>query len=59
MKRFECDQVSESSTFSSLKRKTDDLHLFYNAESCAMQVLSSTAIKISGFILALILAFLF
>ena len=59
MKRFNCDQASNSDALNSLKKKTDELHLFYNAESCALQVLSSAAIKISTLIFGLILVFLF
>jgi len=59
MRRFDCEQISNSDALASLKKKTDELHLFYGTESCAMQVLSSNAIRISSFILALILVLLF
>lgn len=59
MKRFNCEQVSNSEDLTGLKKKTDELHLFYNAEPCALQVLSSSGIKISTLILAIILVFLF
>lgn len=59
MKRFECDQISNSDYALKLNKETTDYHLFYKADSCALQVLSSIHLKISSFIFALILIFLF
>lgn len=59
MGRFDCDQISNFDKINSLTKKTEELHLFYNAESCALQVLSAKTLKISTLIIALILAFIF
>ncbi len=58
MKRFDCDQVSNSYYLTALNKKTEELHLFYGAESCALEVLSSVSIKLSALILSIILGFL-
>ena len=59
MKRFDCDQVSNYDRINSLTKKTDELHLFYNAEPCALQVLRANSPKIYTLIIAFILAFMF
>ena len=57
MKRFDCD-ITDKTKLLALKKKTDELHLFYNSVSCAKQVLSGNALNISFFIITLITALL-
>jgi len=59
MKRFDCDQTPDSDLRLKLNKETTEYHLYYKADSCALQVLSSIPLKISSFIFAFILVFLF
>jgi len=58
LSRFQLYQISNSDTINDLTKKTEELHLFYKAESCAMQVLSANALKISTLFIAFIMAFI-
>lgn len=55
LNRFDC-HVTDKTNLLTLTKRTHELHLFYDAVSCAQQVLSSSAIKISFFIMSSVIA---
>jgi hypothetical protein len=55
LNRFDCYNTDKTNLLT-LRKKTSELHLFYNSVSCAKQVLSSITIKVSFFMVSLISA---
>jgi len=54
MNRFDC-HLTDKTNLLSLTKKTNELHLFYNAVSCAKQVLSGSLLNVSFFIIIFII----
>ena len=58
LSRFQCDDYVYSSDLKSYRKDSENNHLFYNAESCASEVLSGNIMKVSLYLIGALITLL-